>query len=96
MQDGPANFGAQFVNLSEVQFTPELVGCIPAKMARDLRIIPIYQRTGRIGIVFADPSNLNAINTLTQYLNQEVEVLVADGYQLETLLGRLYGDGKSD
>jgi type IV pilus assembly protein PilB len=88
------NFGAEYINLSEVQFTPELVRCISAKMARELRVIPVYQMKDRVGIAFADPWDLNTLDTLIHFLNREVEVFVTDKYQIDTFLERLYGDNE--
>jgi len=88
---GPNNFGAEHINLSEVQFTPELVRCLPAKMARELRAIPVYHNQRRMGFAVADPSDLNAIDTLTHFLKKEIEILVADEYQITIFLERLYG-----
>ncbi len=96
MQDVPdgSNFGAKCINLSQIEFTSELVCCIPAKMARELRAIPVYQNENRTGIAVADPSNLNTTDTLVHFLNREIELLVADKYQIDAFLERLYGENE--
>lgn len=85
------NFGAEHIDLSQVQFTPELLGCIPAEMVRRYRIIPVHLNDGKIGIATADPSDLNTIDTLAHFLNREVEILVTDKLQLNTFIDRFYG-----
>jgi type IV pilus assembly protein PilB len=81
-QDAPSesNFGAEHINLSQVPFTPELVQCLPARMAREFRAIPVYKNEKRVGIAVADPSDLNAIDTLVHFLSREIELFVADKY----------------
>jgi type IV pilus assembly protein PilB len=86
-----ANFGAEHIDLSKVNFTPELLSCIPAKMVRKYRVLPIHQISDRTGIATTDPIDLNTIDTLVHNLNQEVEIYIADKDQLDAFIERLYG-----
>lgn len=88
-----ADFGAEHIDLSRVQFTPELLQCIPAGIARKLRVLPIFESTTTVGIVMADPSDLNAVDTLVHHLNRPVYIYIADEGQVDSFIDRLYGIG---
>lgn len=89
-QNGPANFGAEYIDLSRVQFTPVLLGLIPAEKARKYHVLPVFKMPGRVGIVTADPSDLNAIDDLVHFLNRSVDLCVTDKSQLKAFIERLY------
>ncbi len=86
-----SNFGAEHIDLSQVQFTPELLRLLPVEMVRKYRVLPVYKTGDLVGIATADPSDLNAIDELTHFLNRPLELFVADKSQLDTFTLRLYG-----
>jgi type IV pilus assembly protein PilB len=85
-----ASFGAAYIDLSEVQFTPELLRLIPAKMVRKYQVLPVFEMPDRVGIATADPTDLNAIDDLVHFLDRTVELLITDKTQLKTFIERLY------
>lgn len=86
-------FGAEFVDLEAVNFTPELLRCVPAEIARKHRILPVFDRPGCLAIVLADPSDLHTVDILHHILQKpELEIRVAEGQQLDRFIHRLYGD----
>ena len=87
-----ANFGAEFVDLTKVNFTPGLLRCIPAELARKYRVLPVAEKGNDLVIVTADPSDLNAIDQLHFRLNRLLEIQIADKDQIDSFIGRLYGD----
>ncbi len=87
---GP-QFGAELVNLTALDFTPSLLARIPAKLARQYRVLPVAMDSPhRLAVAMADPLDLNAIDSLTHYLNCELEIRTADPQQLDLLIRRLY------
>ncbi|HEY4415106.1 MAG TPA: hypothetical protein VGO57_05390 [Verrucomicrobiae bacterium] len=90
-----AAFGAERVNLAEVKFTPELLSCVPAEFARKHQVMPVQESSGRLAIAMADPSDLNAIDSLCHILNREIEVRVAEASQLDIFIRRFYEDDYS-
>jgi hypothetical protein len=90
--DGKPFFGAEHIDLTNVQFTPELLRCLPTDMARKHRVLPVRKNETQIGIATADPSDLNAIDDLVDFFHRPVEMLVADKLQLDDFIERLYGD----
>jgi type IV pilus assembly protein PilB len=86
-----SNFGAEHIDLSQVQFTPELLRLLPVEMVRKYRVLPVYKAGVNIAIAMADPSDLNAVDQLAHFLNSIIELRVADKDQLDTFILRLYG-----
>ena len=86
-------FGAELVDLTKVKFTPELLRCIPADVARKYRVLPVFERPGCLAIALADLEDLNAIDSLTHILQKpELEIRIAEHQQLDEFIHRLYGD----
>ncbi|HTR41221.1 MAG TPA: hypothetical protein VMH87_06360 [Pseudomonadales bacterium] len=86
-------FGPEHIDLSEVEFIPELLNCIPAEMTLKFRVMPVYQTDKQIGIATADPGDLNSIDVVTRFLNRPIEILVADKSQLDDFIHLFYGAG---
>ena len=86
-------FGAEIVDLSKVDFTPELLRCIPADVARKYRVLPVFDLPGRLSIALADPEDFTTIDSLTHILKKpELEIRVAPKQYLDIFIQRLYGD----
>ena len=87
------NFGAEKVDLSVVDFTPELLRYVPAEVARKYRVLPVFNRPGCLSIALSRADDLNLIDNLAHILMQPgLEILVADGQQLDLFIYRLYGN----
>lgn len=84
-------FGAQFVDLALVRFTPDLLRCVPAELARAHRVLPVSKTQTTLAIAIADPSVVDALDSLAQSLGGEIEWRVADEEQLRSFVERLYG-----
>ena len=89
-----AEFGAEFVDLTKVKFTPGLLRCIPAELVRKYRVLPVLERGDKISIAIADPSDLHAIDDLHSVLDRLIDIRVADGAQIDSFIERLYGNAK--
>jgi type IV pilus assembly protein PilB len=90
-----AEFGAEFVDLTTVQFTPELLRCIPAELARRYRVLPVAESKRCLAIVTSDPSDLPMLDGLHSAVAREIELRVADESQIESFIEQLYGDDTS-
>lgn len=91
MNSPEEHFGAERVDLNEVEFTAELLACVPAHYARRFRVLPVSQRPGFIVLAMEDPSDLPAIDALHHFLDCELELCVAGGKQLDEFIAQLYG-----
>jgi Type II secretion system (T2SS), protein E, N-terminal domain len=90
------HFGAEEVDLRRIEFTAELLGCVPAHIARRYQVLPVSDSPALLRIAIADPSDLDAIDSLTHLLRRELELCVADESQLAEFIGRLYApEGRS-
>ena len=87
------HFGAEEVNLREVAFTPELLASVPAELARRYRVLPVGVSRQHLRIAIADPSDLEAIDTLHSVLQRDVELVIAEESQMEEFIPRLYPEG---
>jgi hypothetical protein len=86
-------FHAELVNLAEVNFTPELLRCIPPDVARKYRVLPILDRRDCLAIALGDPEDFNTLDALAHILQKpELEVRVANRPQLDKIIQNLYGD----
>ena len=85
------HFGAEHVDLRSVHFTPELLGSIPAHVARHYRVVPIFDVPKVLRIAVADPAELDTIDALSYLLRRDLELCVAEASQLNEFVNRLYG-----
>jgi type II secretory ATPase GspE/PulE/Tfp pilus assembly ATPase PilB-like protein len=91
MNPRAAHFGAEEVDLRNVSFTPELLACVPAESARRYRVLPVFRSREVLGLAVSDPSDLDAIDALSNLLHRDLELCVAEESQLEEFIERLYG-----
>ncbi len=91
MNPRAAHFGAEEVDLRQVAFTAELLACVPAAAARRYRVLPISSSGGKLRLALADPSDLDAIDSLHRLLHRDLELCVAEESQLNEFIERLYG-----
>ena len=91
MNPRAAHFGAEEVDLGKVQFTTELLACIPGEIARRYRVLPIRSFPEKLVLAIADPSDLDAIDSLHNLVQRDLELCVAESWQLDDFIGRLYG-----
>lgn len=86
------HFGAEEVNLEEVRFTAELLACVPAEAARRYRVLPIRNSPDKLLVAIADPSDLDAVDSLPDLVQRDLELCVAESGQLDDFIARLYGE----
>ena len=89
------HYGAMEIDLRNVEFTPELLASIPARFARRCRVLPVSSSPHEFVVALADPSDLEAIDSVHNLVQRDVSLCLADASQLDEFIGRLYGeDGK--
>ena len=91
MNPRAAYFGADEVDLRTVSFTPELLACVPPESARRYRVLPVFSSPAKLRLALADPSDIDAIDSLQHLLRRDLELCVAEGGQLDEFIERLYG-----
>jgi hypothetical protein len=88
-------FGAEFIDLSKVRFTPELLKFISAEKAQKHQVLPVGKTPGRLIIAMADPTDLNFVDYLCSTFKLEIEIQVADARQVKQFVRLLYGGDES-
>jgi type II secretory ATPase GspE/PulE/Tfp pilus assembly ATPase PilB-like protein len=91
MNPRAAHFGAKEIDLRTVQFTADLLACIPAELARRYRVLPILSLPEKLQVAIADPSDLETLHALQNVIQRDLELFVAESWQLDEFIGRLYG-----
>ncbi len=89
-----AQFGAEVVHLGALKIEDDVIAVMPREVARKYRVIPLFQTEGKVAVAIADPSDLNAIDSLTHLLHAEIELRVASEPDIEAALGKYYGSEK--
>ena len=85
------NFGVEKIELARVQFTRELLSCIPAATARLHRVLPIFETPDSLCVAMAEVNDLQVIDSLRRALHRDLELRVADRQQLDEFVQRFYG-----
>jgi hypothetical protein len=88
--------GVETVDLRQVQFTPELLRCIPPDLARRYRVLPVADASYRLRVALADGSGLEEIISLTQQLHRDLELCLVEEAQLDQFIERLYGPAQEN
>jgi type IV pilus assembly protein PilB len=73
------------------EIEPDILGSIPAGLARLHRALPVGLTDNMISIVLIDPFDLRAVEDLRFALGRDVRVLVAPAEEVEKRLERYYG-----
>ena len=87
------NFGER-VDLTTVNFTPDLLRCLPRHVAPQYRALPVSQTADSLRLAIAVPPDLDAVDSLTHILKRSLEFCAADEQQLDVFLDRLYGSNR--
>jgi general secretion pathway protein E/type IV pilus assembly protein PilB len=87
-----AHFGAEVVNLSQIQIADDVIAAIPRHIARKYRVIPVFRHENSLTVALADPSDLDTIDSLTHVLHAEINLQVASEPDIEAALNKYYGD----
>ena len=91
-----AQFGTEFVELSDQTIEDDVVSAVPRNIAHQYKVVPLYMDEFSVTVVMSDPSDLDAIDGLGQALNMQVNVNVADEEEIEAALKQYYGTAKDD
>ena len=86
-----AHFGYEFINLSEVRVSDDVISAIPRHVAKRYRAVPVGKHDHSIAVALGDPSDLDVVDTLTRLLNAEIEVRVATDEDIDNALNKYYG-----
>ena len=86
-----SHFGYEFVTLSNMRLPDDVIASIPRHVAKRYRAVPVSKHNNSIAVALADPSDLDAIDSLQRMVNSEIELRVATEEDIEAALNRYYG-----
>jgi len=87
-----AHFGAEVINLSDLQIPDDVIATIPRHVARKYRVVPVFKHDNSVTVALADPSDLDTIDSLGHLLHAEVELRVASESDIEAALSKYYAE----
>ncbi len=87
-----AHFGAEVVNISEINIADDVISTIPRHIARKYRVVPVFKHENSLTVAIADPSDLDTIDSLTHLLNMEITLQVASEPDIEAALSKYYAE----
>ena len=83
--------GTEVVDLSGVQFTPELLKTVPGNIARLHQVVPVAEYGSTLQIALAQPLNPSVMDELGFSLKRDLVPVVADPRQILKLIEERYG-----
>ncbi len=79
-----------YLDLRQVHVRSEIVRLLPEQLARRFRAIVLEQRDSRVLVAMADPTDLFAFDEISNHLNREIELAVANEGALLQFIDRVY------
>ena len=89
-------YGNEYVNLSEMRLTDEVIKSLPRHIVKKYNAVPVFKDESTMRVAVADPSDLDIIDGLQHSINGTVEFMVASEEDLQSAIGRYYGGSKDD
>lgn len=86
-----AQSGTEFVNLSEMRLTDDVISAIPRHIAKRYKVVPVYRNGNAVTVAVSDPSDLDSIDSLRHSLNMDVELRVASEEDIDGAIEKYYG-----
>jgi type IV pilus assembly protein PilB len=88
-----AHFGYEFINLSELRLSDDVIAAVPRHVAKRYRAVPVAKHDHTVAVALADPSDLDVVDSLQRMINADVELRVATDDDIDAALNKYYGAG---
>lgn len=79
-------FDMRYVNLDKTSEVTANLKLIPAKMIKDLKILPLGEEDGRLKVVISDPLDLDKLDLLRFKLNPNIECALAPASKIQKFI----------
>ena len=86
-----AHSSMEFVDLSQMTISPDVVDVVPADVARRYKVIPIANVEMGLMMATSDPLNFDTFDTVTHLIGRDVEWVCAAPDQIQAALQKYYG-----
>lgn len=83
-------FGCEFVNLKTERLDQGTLALIPTELVHKYRVVPIGKTSNAVRIATANPSDLDALDTLCHVLGTEIEIKVVSEEDIDATLRTYY------
>ena len=84
--------GTEVVQVDGIEFTPELLGNLPAGTARMYQCVPVEDYGSSVRIAMANPLNPSAVDEISYIVRKEVLPVVGDAKAIAKVINKYYGD----
>jgi type IV pilus assembly protein PilB len=86
--------GMEYVNIDEIDIPSDVVGKVPAQMAKTYRIVPIEYDTdcNELTVALDSPDNFRATDDLSTLMGFSISAKITDSEALEKALTKFYGE----
>jgi type IV pilus assembly protein PilB len=89
------HLGTEVVQLSDREFTPEILSSVPADAARMYKCLPVAVYNSTVQLALSDPLNPTVVDELGYVIGKEIVPVVADPGEIERAVSKYYGDSQS-
>ncbi|HPA45301.1 MAG TPA: ATPase, T2SS/T4P/T4SS family [bacterium] len=88
--------GMPFVKLSEIEFDEEALNLVSPELARQYKVFPVRlnKQTSVVTIALVDPLNVRTIDDLRVWLGHEIEGVIGNADEIQSLIDEYYGTGQ--
>jgi len=92
-----AQRGMEYVDIKDLEISPEIIAKVPAQMAKTYRIVPIEfdEKSKELVVVLDKADNFRATDDLSKLMDFTVNAKITDQKDLEEALKKYY-EGKED
>ncbi len=88
-----AEYGMDTFEFSaDFKIPPDVIAAVPGDVARRYRIVPVMRNEGTLTVAMADPSDLEALDSIRYILRTDVEGVVTSRKAIDRALDYYYGD----
>ncbi len=91
-----SSLGTEVISLKDRQFTPDLLGKIPAKVAQMYHCLPVGTNHGVLQVAMADPLDPARTDEVQFAAKTDIQVVVADPAEILKSIERLYGQEENE
>ncbi|MEO0454158.1 MAG: ATPase, T2SS/T4P/T4SS family [Verrucomicrobiota bacterium] len=91
LQNIATSLGLEYIDLSQGEFTPDLLSTIPPQTARLHGAIPVHYDGYTVTVALTDPLNMQTVEDLRFAAGKDIALVVAPIDQVQTLVGQYYG-----
>lgn len=86
-----AHSNIDFVDLSQVTISSEIIDLVPQDIVRRYKVIPVALTEAGLVVAIADPLNFETLDSLRFLLKREVELVCATEEQIKAAMVKYYG-----